>query len=77
MGIFSTKDSIMVNKFVSYSLKERNYKNDEGERTVEVSEDVINQLHAAHYSLKRKEIIVYALSLKRAWNNQKEKKEII
>ena len=40
--IFRTKDSSMANKFISYSLKERNRKDKDGERTVEVSEEVLN-----------------------------------
>ena len=60
--IFSTKDSIMANKIISYSLKERNYENNEGERTVEVSEDVLNQLHAAHYFSKKKGKASFMLS---------------
>ena len=51
--IFSTRDSNMVNKFILFSLKERNLKDKEGERTVEVNEDVQNQLHAAHYFSKK------------------------
>ena len=52
--IFSTKDSSMANKFISHSLKERNLKDSKGERTVEVSEEVLNQLHSAHYFSKKK-----------------------
>ena len=52
--IFCTRDSNIANRFISHSLKERNQEEKEGERTVEVSEDVLNQLHAAITSLKRK-----------------------
>ena len=52
--IFSTKDSSMANKFISHSLKERNLKDFEGEKTVEVSEDVLNKLHSVHYFFKKK-----------------------
>ena len=45
----------LANKFISHSLKERNLKNKEGDKTVEVFEDVLNQLHSAHYFSKRKE----------------------
>lgn len=47
--VFSTKDSVIAAKFVSHSLKQRSMEDRQGERTVEVSEDVLNQLHAAHY----------------------------
>ena len=73
--IFSTKDSIMANKFISYSLKWRNYENDEGERTVEVSEDVLNQLHAAHYFSKKKGKALFMLSASRELGTIKRKRK--
>ena len=60
--ILSTKDSSMVNKLIFHLLKERNLKDFEGERTVEVSEDVFNQLHSAHYFSKKKGIVLFMLS---------------
>ena len=60
--IFSPKGSSMTNKFISHSLKERNLKNFEGERKVEVSEDVLNQLHSSHYFSKKKGKALYILS---------------
>ena len=60
--IFSTKDSNIANKFISHSLKERNLKDFEGERTLEVSEDVLNQLHSAHYFSKKKGKALFMLS---------------
>ena len=44
----------MVYKFISFSLKEIQLKDGEGKRTVQVSEDVLNQLHAAHYFSQKK-----------------------
>ena len=52
--VFSTRDSSMANEFISHSLKERNRKDSEGERIVEVSEEVINQMHSAHYFSKKR-----------------------
>ena len=43
-GIFSTMDSNMANNFISHSLK-INLKNCEGKRTVEISEEDLNQLY--------------------------------
>ena len=60
--IFSTRDTIMANKFISHSLKERNLEDSEGGRTVEVSEDVLNQLHAAHYFSEKKGNALFMLS---------------
>ena len=37
------------------NYSKQNKEGNEGERIVEVSEDVINELHAAHYFFKRKE----------------------
>ena len=59
--IFSTKDSNMASKFISHSLKQRNL-DYEGERTVEVSEDVLKQLHGAHYFSKKKGKTLFMLS---------------
>ena len=75
--IFSTKDSSIANKFISHSLKERNLKDNEGERTVEVSEDVLNQLHSAHYFSKKKGKALFILSASNwAWNDQEKEKEV-
>ena len=60
--IFSTKDSNMASKFISHSLKQRNLDDEEGERTFEVSEDVLNQLHGAHYFPKKKGKALFMLS---------------
>ena len=60
-GIYSTKDSIMTIKSISYSLKERNYENYMGE-VVEVLEDVLNQLHDTHYFYKKKEKTLFMFS---------------
>ena len=54
----------MANKFISFSLKERNLKDEEGERTVEVSEDVLNQIHAAHKFSKKKGKTLYIFGIK-------------
>ena len=52
--VFNTRDSSMAHKFISHSFKERNRKDSENERMVEVSEEVLNQLHSAHYFSKKK-----------------------
>ena len=70
--IFSTKDS---SKFISHSLKERNLKDFEGERTVEVSEDVLNRLHSAHYFSKKKGKALFMLSASKEIGVIKRKKE--
>ena len=76
--IFSTKDSSMANKFISYSLKKRNLKDFEGERTVEVSEDVLNQLHSANYFSKKKGKALFMLSASKELGaiKRKRKREI-
>ena len=73
--IFSTKDSSMANKFISHSLKERNLKDFEGERTVEVSEDVLNQLHSAHYFSKKKGKALFMLSASKELGAIKRKRK--
>ena len=47
------RESNIANKFISQSLKERNQEENKGVRIVEVSEDVPNQIHAAHYFFKK------------------------
>ena len=63
----------MAHNLISHSLNERNKKVSEGERIVEVSEEVLNQLHSTHYFSKTN--FIYALSIKRAWLDQEEEKE--
>ena len=52
----------MANKFILFLLKEKNLKEEEDGRTVEVSEDVLNQLQAAHYFSMKKGKALYMLS---------------
>ena len=61
MGIFWTMNPDLVNKFIVHSLKERNHKDQEGNKTIEVSEDVLNQLHSAHYFSKKKGKVLFML----------------
>ena len=75
--VFSTRDSSMAHKFISHSLKVRNRKDSEGERIVEVSEKVLNQLHSTHYFSKKKGNALFMLSalkelstIKRKWKKQ-------
>ena len=65
----------MANKFISHSLKERNLKNSEGERTVEVSEDVLKQLHSVHYFSKKKAKALFILSASKELGTIKRKRK--
>ena len=60
--IFWTMDPDLANKFIAHSLKERNHKDQEGDKTIEVSEDVLNQLHSAHYFSKKKGKALFMLT---------------
>ena len=51
---FSTKDSSMTLKFISHLLKKRSRKDNECEAIVEVSEEVLNQMHSALYFSNKK-----------------------
>ena len=73
--IFSTKDSSTVTKFISHSLKERNLKDFEGERTVEVSEDVLNQLYSNNYFSKKKGKALFILSASKELGAIKRKRK--
>ena len=44
----------MANKFVNHSLKQRSKCEENEDRTIEISEDVLNQLHSANYFSKKK-----------------------
>ena len=55
-------DPDLANKFIADSLKERNHKDQEGDKTIEVSEDVLNQLHSAHYFSKKKRKALFMLT---------------
>ena len=52
--LFCTRDSSLINKSISDLLKERNRKDSEGKRIVEVSEELLNQLSLTHYLSKNK-----------------------
>ena len=67
-------DPYLANRFIAHSLKERNHKDQEGDKTIEVSEDVLNQLHSAHYFSKKKGKALFMLTaskelgiIKRKW----------
>ena len=60
--IFWTMDPDLANKFIAHSLKERNHKDQEGDKTIEVSEDVLNQLHSANYFSKKKGKALFMLT---------------
>ena len=47
--VFSTFNSKTAEKFFSHALKQRNDEVKEGDKNVEVWEDVLNQLHSANY----------------------------
>ena len=46
--IFCTHNEDMANKFVNHSLKQRSKCEENEDRTVEISEDILNQLHSAN-----------------------------
>ena len=73
--IFCTRNSNIANRFISHSLKERNQEEKEGERTVEVSEDVLNQLHAAHYFSKKKRKALFMLKASKDLGTIKRKRK--
>ena len=60
--IFWTKDSELANRFIAHSLKERNQENKDEDKTIEVSEDVLNQLHSAYYFSKKKGKALFMLT---------------
>ena len=65
----------MANKFITHSLKQRNLDVTEGERTIEVSEDVLNQLHGVHYFSKKKGKALFMLSASKELGVIKRKRQ--
>ena len=55
-------DPDLANKFIAHSSKEKYHKDQEGDKTIEVSEDVLNQLHSAHYFSKKKGKALFMLT---------------
>ena len=52
--IFCTHNQEMANRFVSHSLNQRSKHESNEDKTIEVNEDVLNQLHGANYFSKKK-----------------------
>ena len=59
--IFWTLNEEMANKFINHSLKQRSKWEENEDRTVEVAEDVLNQLHSTNYFSKKKGKALYML----------------
>ena len=67
----------LANKFISHSLKERNLENKEGDKTVEVFEDALNQLHSAHLLIKKKGKALFMSTASKELGTIQRKKEIV
>ena len=52
--IFCTHNQEMANRFVSHSLNQWSKHEGNEDKTIEVTEDVLNQLHGANYFSKKK-----------------------
>ena len=52
--IFCTNNQEMANKLVNHSLSQRSKQEGNEDKTIEVTEDVLNQLHGANYFSKKK-----------------------
>ena len=61
--IFCTHNEDMANKFVNHSQKQRSKCEENEDRTVEISEDVLNQLHIANYFSKKKGKALFMLKV--------------
>ena len=73
--IFWTIDSELANRFIAHSLKERNQENKDGDKTIEVSEDVLNQLHSANYFSKKKGKALFMLTASKELGSIKRKRK--
>ena len=73
--IFKTMDPDLANKFIADSLKERNHKDQEGDKTIEVTEDVLNQLHSAQFFSKKKGKALFMLTTSKKLGIKKKKRK--
>ena len=73
--VFSTFNSKTAEKFISHALKQRNEEVKEGDKTVEVWEDVLNQLHSANYFSKKKGKALYMLKASKDYTKVQRKRK--
>ena len=66
---------ILNNRFIAHSLKEWNQENKDGDKTIEVSKDVLNQLHSAHYFSKKKGKALFMLTASKELGSIKRKRK--
>ena len=73
--VFSTFNNKTAEKFISHALKQRNEEVKEGDKTVEVWEDVLNQLHSANYFSKKKGKALYMLKASKVYTKVQRKRK--
>ena len=73
---FSTFNSKTDEKFISHALKQRNEEVKEGDKNVEVWDDVLNQLHSANYFSKKKGKALYMLKASKDYTKFKERRNL-
>ena len=75
-NIFSTFNNDLAHKFVMHSMKQRTTQEEkEGEKTVVVSEDVLNQLHSANYFSKKKGKALFMLKASKDYTTISRKRK--
>ena len=65
----------MANRFVSHSLNQRSKHEGNEDKTIEVTEDVLNQLHGANYFSKKKGKALFMLKAEKKYGVVQRKKQ--
>nr|AAA62603.1 ORF3 [Moneuplotes crassus] len=72
--IFSTLDSDLAIKFVRHSIEQRTQEVKEGDKTIEVSEEVLNDMKSVKYFTQKKGKALYMLKANKKYTNVKRKR---
>ena len=77
--VFSTLDSDLALKFIKFSIDQRAEEEKEGDKTIEVSEDVLKEMESVNYFSKKKGKALYMLKASKDYTNiqRKRRREFI
>ena len=75
--IFSTLDSELAHEFIKYSISLRSEEEKEGDRTIEISDEILNDLKSVNYFSKKKGKALFMLKSNKDYTqiNRKRRRE--